>query len=462
MPPSTMPPKGTRDLLPGEARRRQYITRIIEAAYEAHGFEPLMTPSIETLDTLLGKYGQEGDQLIFKILKRGESLQRAMAGKGEIGEGDLADLGLRYDLTVPLARVAAGSQNALPRPFKRYQIQQVWRADRPAKGRFREFTQCDVDIVGAASICADAEVFSAAATALTGLGFSDVALMTNHRDVLFGLIEAAGIDPALEGSALVAVDKLDKIGWGGVTKELKERGLSEACVDRLRALLDVDAASNAATLDHLEAALKDSARGQKGVRELREILSLTAASPAGPLVRISPYIARGLSYYTGLIVEAVTPQLAGSIGAGGRYDGLVGMFLGRDLPAVGFSLGLDRLEVVMEALGLFPARLDGAPEVMVAAMGDPVGDMALAAALRGQGLRVDVCVEPDARLGKQFKAADGRGIRFVAIQGSEERAQGQVAIKDLLTGHQQSMGRDTVAAAIAATLRGPSDGAEGA
>ena len=447
--PSTKPPKGTRDLLPDASRRRQKIVSTVRDAFEAHGFDPLSTPAIENLSTLLGKYGDEGDQLIFKIMKRGASLARAIAAEGGATEGNLGDMGLRYDLTVPLARVAAQHQNELPRIFKRYQIQNVWRADRPAKGRFREFTQCDVDIVGTDSLVADAEVLGAAATALRALGFVDISFLTNHRDVLYGLIEVAGIDPALEGRALVAVDKLDKIGWDGVEKELGERGLSPSQVGALRALLDIDpGSSNAETLDKLESSLAGSKRGASGVAQLRELVALTAHGPAAGFLRISPSLARGLSYYTGPIFEVKSPQLAGSIAAGGRYDGLVGIFLGRRIPAVGFSLGLERLEVVLEALGLQPSIEDTAPQVMVARFGDDLAaTMGLASFLREAGLRVDVF--PDsARLGKQFKAAQQRGIRFVALMGPDELAEGLVSIKDLSSGEQQRVTREDAVAAI--------------
>ncbi len=448
--PSTKPPKGTKDLLPTAARQRQAIVDVIERAYQAHGFEPLATPSIERLDALLGKYGDEGDQLIFRIMKRGANLARAL-GKDPINQGALADLGLRYDLTVPLARVAAEHQNELPKHFKRYQIQQVWRADRPAKGRFREFSQCDVDIVGCASLGADAEVLSAAATALRELGFKDAIFHTNHRDVLFGLIEAAGIDASLEGSTLVAVDKLDKIGWDGVTKELTERGLNDTQIAALRGMLETDGKqSNDAVLDRLERDLASSQRGAKGVAELRQLLALCAHSPAADYIHISPFLARGLSYYTGPIFEVKTPQLAGSIAAGGRYDRLVGMFLGRDVPAVGFSLGLERLEFVMDALGITP-QVGPAVDVCVATFGDLGHATMLASKLRQAGLRVDLHAE-DTRLGKQFKYAQQRGVSLVAFAGSNEAAEGNAVLKNLATGQQETLALDGLVEAIRAQL----------
>lgn len=452
--PSTKPAKGTQDLMPAKSRRRQMLIDTITRAYEAHGFEPLATPSIERLDALLGKYGDEGDQLIFRIMKRGANLARALK-KEDVSQATLGDLGLRYDLTVPLARVVAEHQNELPRIFKRYQIQQVWRADRPAKGRFREFTQCDVDIVGCDSMAADAEVLSAAATALRGLGFTDIVFHTNHRDLLYGLIEVAGIDPALESTTLVAVDKLDKIGWDGVIRELNERGLSAAQIDALRELFGFKGDSNAATLAHFAEALASSERGARGVAALQELMALVASGPAEGFVQIDPSLARGLSYYTGPIFEVKSPQLAGSIAAGGRYDGLVGAFLGRNLPAVGFSLGLERLEFVLDALDMAPTP-KALVDVCVLAF-DKVADASrLAAELRGQGLRVDLFTHK-ARLGKQFQYAEQRGIRHVVFAGPDELERGEAALKDLVTGQQQTLPRAAIAEAIEAALSEPLD-----
>ena len=433
---SLNPAKGTRDLLPAAARRRQYIVDTIRAVYEQHGFEPLSTPAFERLDTLMGKYGDEGDQLIFRILKRGAALDRALAA--EPTQDTLTDLALRYDLTVPLARVVAAYGNDIPRFFRRYQIEPVWRADRPQKGRFREFTQCDADIVGCKSQVADAEVLSCMATGLSRLGFDDeVVIRVNHRDVLFGMIEAAGIPADLEVTALVAVDKLDKVGWDGVTKELMERGVGQDSAARLKEILEGDTG-----LPGISAALEGSERGRRGAAELTELFGLVAQAGVR-FTKFDPSLARGLSYYTGPIFEAIHPKLAGSIAGGGRYDNLVGMFLGRDVPAVGFTLGLDRLEVVMDELGLFPTARSG-PDAIIAFMGDAGVSLGLASLLREAGLRVDVYPEPG-KFKRQFQYAQEIGARFFLVVGDDELAAGEVTVKELATREQERLPRAAVA-----------------
>lgn len=444
--PSTKPPKGTRDILPRTARRRRYIKDTIEAVYEEHGFEPLETPSFERLDTLLGKYGDEGDQLIFRVMKRGADLGRALA-KPEPSQETLADLGLRYDLTVPLARVVAQHRNDLPRHFRRYQIQSVWRADRPQKGRYREFTQCDADIVGSSSLVADVEVLSAAGTSLKRLGFDDVVVRVNHRDLLFGLIEAAGIPAEQEGTTLVALDKLDKVGWEGVLKELDERGISEECAQALKGFIDGANGDSGARLSFLKEALTSSERGSRGVAELQEILEIANGTEASAFLQVDPCLARGLSYYTGLILEANSPRLAGSLSGGGRYNNLVGMFSKESVPAVGFSLGLDRLELVMEELGLFPDHIDSGPDAMVVMMQSAANAMSIAGELRKEGISVEVFPE-DAKFKKQIKHAESRGIKILIIAGPDEVEKGIVSIKNLAVRSQVDVARSEMVATI--------------
>lgn len=454
-----------RDLLPADVRRREYVIGIIKDAYERYGFEPLETPAVENIETLMGKYGEEGNQLIFKILKRG-----AHAGTGE------ADLALRYDLTVPLARVVAEYRSKLPKFFKRYQIQPVWRADRPARGRFREFYQCDVDALGSRSMAVEAEVCAAASDALTSLGFKDFTIRLNHRQALTGMLDAAGVPAERHADALVALDKLDKVGRSGVAKELTERGIAE---DAGRAILDffegiaeleqaaritstVDASAqseaemlNAALLGRMVEFVGDHEAGARGIDELRSIIKYSVATATAAKIKIDPSLARGLSYYTGTIIEINVPDLAGSLGGGGRYDNLVGMFLGQDIPACGFSLGLERIVVVMTEREMFPASLLTAPaEVMVTVWDDEsmTDSLALATALRGAGLRVDLYPEAD-KLGKQFKYASMRGIPFVAVVGAQERERGEVALKDMRSGEQQTLPRERVAATVQETLK---------
>src|SRR5262245_2630613 len=435
---STKSPSGTRDLLPDDIRRRQYVVGIIRDVYERYGFEPLETPAFENIETLLGKYGEEGNKLIFKILRRGEHEQT--------GEADLA---LRYDLTVPLARVIAQYQNELPKFFKRYQIQPVWRADRPARGRFREFYQCDIDSIGSTSAVVEVDQMAAVSDVLRQLGFSDFALRLNHRGVLYGLLEGAGVGAAQHGDALIALDKLDKIGPEGVAREFSSRGIPESVALRCLEQFSVPAGEPPEdTVRRLEEML---GREDRSVANLRQITTLAATTSAGNKLRVDLNLARGLSYYTGAIMEIVVPDLAGSLGGGGRYDNLVGMFLGRDVPACGFSLGLERIIVVMTERNMFPERVvRGSLDVMVTLWNEDsrADALALASEMRGAGLRADVY--PDAeKLVKQFKYASSRNVPFVAIVGDEERANGMVSIKDLRTGDQQAIARDDVAQYVA-------------
>jgi histidyl-tRNA synthetase len=435
---STKPPAGTRDFLPDDIRRRQYVIGVIREVYESYGYVPLETPTFENIETLLGKYGDEGNKLIFKILKRGEH--------EHTGEADLA---LRYDLTVPLARVVAQYQNQLPKFFKRYQIQPVWRADRPAKGRFREFYQCDIDAIGSTSPLVEAEIINAVSEILVTLGFNDFTVRLNHRTVLAGLLNAAGVSADLHGGALVALDKLDKIGAAGVHQEFLARGISDAAAQACLKLFESRAGEPPAeTLSRLAGVL---GADDRSVRNLSEIVAAASAKQ----IRVDPSLARGLSYYTGAIMEIAVADLAGSLGGGGRYDGLIGMFLGRDIPACGFSLGMERIIVVMTERNMFPATVaGGGVDIMVTVWNEALqGDaVQLAASLRQGGLRVELYPEPD-KLGKQFKYASSRNVPFVAIEGDDERAAGTIAIKDLKSGDQTSVARSEAAEWVARRLQ---------
>ncbi|HTL45858.1 MAG TPA: histidine--tRNA ligase [Vicinamibacterales bacterium] len=440
----TQPARGMRDFLPVDVRRRQYVIDVVRRTYERYGFEPLETPALENIETLTGKYGEEGNKLIFKVLRRGEHESS--------GETDLA---LRYDLTVPLARVVAEHRAQLPKFFRRYQIQPVWRADRPARGRFREFYQCDVDAIGSTSPLVEVELCAAVTDVLRELGFADFTLRMNHRAVLSGLLHAAGIDASRHGDALVAIDKMDKIGRDGVVREFENRQIAAACAERL---LDAFTAggTNDATLARLRAAVTDDA-GRAGVENLAAIVSLASPTSAGPAIRIDPSLARGLSYYTGAIMEIAVADLAGSLGGGGRYDGLIGMFSGEQIPACGFSLGLERILVVMAERAMFPASADAAgPDVLVTVFEDRDAartaearrqSLALATDLRKAGLRVELYPEAD-KLGKQFKYAAAREATFAAVLGGDEIARGEVTLKRLATGDQESVPRADVAARI--------------
>jgi histidyl-tRNA synthetase len=417
-----------RDFLPEDVRRREFAIGVIRRAYERYGFEPLETPAVENLETLLGKYGDEGNQLIFKILKRGEH-----EASGQ------ADLALRYDLTVPLARVVAHHQSRLPRLFKRYQIQPVWRADRPARGRFREFYQCDVDALGSTSPVVEAELCGAVCEALAELGFSDFYLRLNHRNLLTEVLDAAGVPQPLHASALVALDKIDKIKLEGVTEELRARGISQEAVEALtsvflgRLALDALTKTPMAGLQAVADFVSGSDPDPESVENLRRIFELAQDTAARNRTVFDPSLARGLSYYTGAIMEINVPDLAGSLGGGGRYDNLVGMFLGQSIPACGFSLGLERILVVMGERGMFPAGLSTRPADVMMAVFDLSGlphALRVAGLLRQAGLRVLVYPDSD-KIGRQIKYADAIGVPFVAILGGDEIAGGTVTIKDL-------------------------------
>jgi len=435
---NVQPARGTRDFLPDDVKRREYVISVIREVYERYGFEPLETPAFENIETLLGKYGEEGNKLIFKILKRGEH-----EASGE------ADLALRYDLTVPLARVVAQYQSELPRFFKRYQIQPVWRADRPARGRFREFFQCDIDAIGTTSTLVEVDVLSAVSEVLRRLGFDNFVIRLNHRELLTGLLTAAGIPAAAHGDALVAIDKLDKIQRDGVIKDLESRGIAAGIGGRALDLFQLDVPVG------MRLQLQQQERAVYAIDQLKEIVELSAGTSADGRIQLDPSLARGLSYYTGAIMEIAVPDLAGSLGGGGRYDNLVGMFLGKDVPACGFSLGLERILVVMAERNMFPASVaNAAVDVMVTIWNHETraDSLALAAELRDAGLRVDLYPEAD-KLGKQFKYASARHVPFVAILGDDERGRGEVAIKDLRSGDQTAVKRSETAAYVNSKLK---------
>ncbi len=442
-----------RDFLPVDVRKRDYVIGVIKEVFESYGFEPLETPAVENIETLTGKYGEEGNQLIFKILKRGEKLDQILNSDDQHSAipnpQSLADLALRYDLTVPLARVVANHRNDLPKFFKRYQIQPVWRADRPARGRFREFYQCDVDAIGSTSMVVEAEQMSAVSEILSRLGFKDFTIRLNHRQVLADILDTAGVPEDLHSDALVAIDKLDKIGAEGVAAELTNRGISDESAAMLMEIF--------AKTEEILGQEKDVNRtivanlinivSNEVLTELGQILKF---APRAPIV-IDPSLARGLSYYTGAIMEINVPDLAGSLGGGGRYDGLIGMFGKDQIPACGFSLGLERILVVMEERGMFPPEIDaaGAADVMVTVWNDEtVADsLKLAAELRMQGIRVAVYPEPD-KLGKQIKYADSIHVRWVCVIGEEEIAGKKVTVKNMLTGEQETVSRNLAAEKI--------------
>ena len=444
---STKPPSGMRDFLADDVVRRRHVLAVVQRVYESFGFVPLETPTIENLSTLLGKYGAEGDQLLYRLLHRRDRLRRALEA-GATSELELADEGLRYDLTVPLARVVANYQQ-LPAFYKRYQIQPVWRADRPAKGRFREFYQCDVDITGTRSLLADVEVCGAIARVLQELGFRDFRIATNHRELLRALVSGASIPDEQASLALIALDKLDKVGVDGVRDELQSKGIDAGAAGRMLQSLEQMRAPQA--LERL--ASSDDGPGPAGARELVELFAAAAGGPAAGHLLFDPTLARGLSYYTGPIFEIQVDDLAGSLGGGGRYDNLIGMFQKQPVPAVGFSLGLERVLLVMTERQMFPSLRIG-PELLLCRMEDVPGDAAIRTAteLRRLGLRVEVFADA-AAIKKQLQYANAIGVPFVGILGPQELQDGALTLKELASGEQAALALDAVAQRVAAACR---------
>ncbi|MFN2556235.1 MAG: histidine--tRNA ligase [Nitriliruptorales bacterium] len=417
------PPSGARDFLAAEVERRRRAFETVRIVFERFGFEPLDTPAFERLEVLLGKYGEEGDKLIFKILRRGEH--------EETGEADLA---LRYDLTVPLARVVAQYSDQIGQPYKRFHIAPVWRADRPGRGRYREFTQCDVDVVGSSSSVADAEVILAVTGALAALGLSDFTVLLNSRASLRGLVEAYGVPSQLEETTLTALDKLDKIGVEGVVEELRERGVPAHTADAIGEDLASDESE-----ERVRRLLETSEDGRAGLAQVDEVAALVDHHLEAGELRLAPLLARGLSYYTGPIFEVLATGLGSSIASGGRYDNLVGMFSNRDIPACGGSLGLERVLLLLAGA---EAAVAG-PDVLVTILdeGARVDAIGIATRLRAEGLNVDLYVG-NGRLGKQLRYADRRGIRYCVIRGREEQEAGTASIRDLQSGEQVAVPLD--------------------
>jgi len=451
---NTEPLSGMRDFLPLDVLRRNYVIDTIERVYQSYGFEPLETPTMERLSTLLGKYGDEGDQLIFRIAKRGDKLLKALLDAPT--QNSIADAGLRYDLTVPLARVYAEYRDKLPRYFKRYQVQAVYRADRPAHGRYREFYQCDLDVVGTTNPSVEAEVISAGVEVLLQLGFTKPGafnIRLNHRGILRGLMEMAGVPAAAEGDALVAIDKLGKIGMDGVRRELEQRGIAADAIAKLLGTMAAAPSQNDDIIEWLAATLAASKAGLEGVHNAADVLRLCASTPAANFLRFDPWLARGLSYYTGCIFEVEFPGFSASGGGGGRYDDLIGMFSGQKAPACGFSLGLERILLLMEEQALFPERMHGEPQVLVTQFDETSLDASIACAheLRRAGFLVDLYPDLD-RYGKQFKYAEERRIRYAVLISPRELEANIAAIKDLVTGEQVEVDRPLLAETLRAKL----------
>lgn len=416
------PPSGTRDFLPEEVKLREAVFATVKKVFESFGFLPLETPAFERLEVLSGKYGEEGEKLIYKILKRGE-------GKTK-GETDLA---LRYDLTIPLARVVAKYRDKLPTIFKRYQIGPVWRADRPGKGRFREFYQCDVDTVGTSSLLADAEIILAAVKALGELGLKKFEIRLNSRKILDGIMEIYEVPKAVQKKMLISLDKLDKIGVLGVKKEMEER-LSKKIIDQI-----IEEIKNPKARETIRKRLGDSSTGKIGLEEVDEIIKLVKPFLDGSKIIFSPFLARGLDYYTGPIFEFFSENLDSSVAGGGRYDDLIGIFSGRSTSACGISLGVERIISVLSEKTQKPKK-NLVVRILVTVWDKSFREDALliASGIRKGGVNAELYLG-EGNISRQIGLASDRMIPYIAIFGPEEKRRKEVKIKNLKTGEEKSV-----------------------
>ena len=418
--PSLAPPSGSRDFLPQEALFRERVFATVKSVFTAHGYAPFETPAFERLETLSGKYGEEGEKLIFKILKRGE--------KAATGEADLA---LRYDLTVPAMRLYAHRRNDLPRVVRRYQIGPVWRADRPGRGRFREFYQCDVDVFGSASPLADVDVLLALSRVLEVLGLKGFTIRLNSRQALRGLMSACGVPPVKHQAALIALDKYDKIGVDGVSAELRASDLPQRATKSL--LSDLKSNNPEAAL---RARIESDDEGKAGLLAADNIASRVAPLLQGGMIRVDPILARGLDYYTGPIFEFIADDGADSIAGGGRYDDLASLFMKESVPVCGGSLGIERIIMLLQDQVGFEPAVGAVCYVTVWDEVDQGDALQLVAALRAEGVSAEVDLS-GGKLSRQLKVADERGCRVVIVQGPDEKAAGEVTIKEMESGNQR-------------------------
>lgn len=436
-------PKGTRDFSPHEVARRQYIIQTLKKHFETFGFQPIETPAFENSNTLMGKYGEEGDRLIFKILNSGDFMAKVdeatYTSKNTLAvTPKISEKALRYDLTVPFARYVVMHQNEIDFPFKRYQIQPVWRADRPQKGRFREFYQCDADVVGANSPLQEVELVQLYDAVFTDLGLQGTTIKINHRKILSGIAEVIGAKEQLVDFT-VALDKLDKIGEEKVKAEMREKGIAESALLKAQPLFSMSG-STSEQIKQLKRMLAHSSIGQQGVAELEEIVNTVATlGLQSAKLQLEVTLARGLNYYTGAIFEVAAPQGVnmGSIAGGGRYDDLTGIFGLNDVSGVGISFGLDRIYLVLEELHLFPDRLNLTLDVLCLNFGKEESLIALqlVSTLRKLGLRAELYPTP-VKVPKQLKYADKREVPYVILLGEKECAEGNFVVKNMKTGEQ--------------------------
>ncbi len=436
-------PKGTRDYSPEIMVKRNYIFDTIKSVFKLYGYMPLETPAMENLSTLMGKYGEEGDKLLFKILNSGDFLSGI--SEGELQEKNslkltnkISEKGLRYDLTVPFARFVVQHQNELSFPFKRYQIQPVWRADRPQKGRYREFYQCDVDVVGSDSLLNEVELIQIVNEVYHRLKIN-VRLLINNRKVLAGIAETIGYPDKLT-DITVAIDKMDKIGLENVNAELRDKGITEEAIGKLQPILNLSG-SNQEKLEQLRSILKGSETGLKGVEELTTVFKYIQALNISTEIKLDLTLARGLSYYTGAIfeVKALDAEI-GSITGGGRYDDLTGIFGLKNMSGVGISFGADRIFDVMNQLDLFPKDANTTTQVLFVNFGsqEELFCLPILKTLRANGINAEIY--PDAsKMKKQMTYADKKGIPYVALVGENEMKSGIVSLKNMTSGEQENL-----------------------
>ncbi len=437
-------PKGTRDFGPAQMAKRQFIFDNIRKVFQKYGFQPLETPAMEKLETLTGKYGEEGDQLLFKVLNNGDFLADVDNSKLETRNSklltaDISEKGLRYDLTVPFARYVVMNRGEITFPFKRYQIQPVWRADRPQKGRYREFYQCDADVVGTDSLICEAEIILMINEVFKSLGIKDFTIKINHRAILSGLGELTGSQN--ESSLFVAIDKLDKIGEEKVKEELRSREFEDKGIDSVFEILNFKG-NTQQKIDFLKSKFSTSEKGKKGIADFEETLSLLKSyGTSESNVEFDISLARGLSYYTGCIFEVKINNVAiGSVSGGGRYDNLTGVFGLPDVSGVGISFGVDRLYDAMEELKLFPKEAQVSSKIMIAHFDDATLRYALSVAnqLRESGVSTEVY--PDVtKLKKQLDYANKKEIPYVIVVGSDEMKDGMLTLKDMEKGEQEKL-----------------------
>ena len=454
-------PKGTRDFSASEMVKRNHIFNTISSVFKKYGYQEIQTPTMENLNTLTGKYGDEGDKLIFKVLNSGDYLSNIPAEKLESRNSQLliseiSEKALRYDLTVPFARYVVMHRNEISFPFKRFQIQPVWRADRPQKGRYREFYQCDADVVGSESLINEAEFVLIYQEALTKLGLKDFTIKINNRKILSGIAEIIG-KPELIVDMTVAIDKLDKIGLDGVTKELIERGFTSSDIKTLNPIINLSG-SNEEKLNKLRSVLASSEIGLKGISEIETIFSyldkfsILNTQYSILNLELDITLARGLNYYTGAIFEVKTNEVAmGSIGGGGRYDDLTGMFGLSDLTGVGISFGADRIYDVLEELKLFPQSTSESTKVLISNFDEKAEKFALPLlqTLRDKGISAEI-YPSSAKLKKQMAYADDKNIPFVILIGSDEMETGLLSLKNMKSGEQQKLTAEEIASLLLA------------